>query len=148
MKKLLLLPLFLLGCSNIFSYQDVKVYDLSFVMKDPYTLSKAGEKTTIRYKDVVISVIQLEKDIQSASAYANAIQSRLKDKDITVSHMEEKTNKQSVKFTFFSSNTDEINSYYAIIKQPEKAGYIVACNKKEYDKDNLCDLIIDSLKVN
>ena len=147
MKKLLFLSLFLLCCSNSFSYQDVKTYDLSLTVKDPYTLSKDGDKTTIRHKDIVISVIHLDADLQSSSAYANAIATRLLDKDMKISVIEQKVNKNNIKYTYFTSSDSEIDTAYMVIKQAGEQGYIVACNKKEYDKDNLCQVMIDSVRV-
>lgn len=148
MKKLLFLSLFLLCCSNTFNYKDVNVYNLSFTIKDPYTLSTLSDKTTIRHKDTVISVIKLDKDPQTSSAYANAIATRLVEQDAKLSVIEQKTNKNKVKYTYFTSSDGEIDTMYMVIKQPNEAGYVLACNKKEYDKDNICQIMPDSVKVN
>lgn len=147
MKKLLLTFLFVCGCSNLFIYQDLSVYNLNFTMKDPYTLSKNSEKTTIKHKDIVVTIIELPKDPQSSSVFANAILTRLAEKEVVTSPLEIRTNKNSVKYSYFQSISNEVITQFAIIKEPEKVGYIVACNKKEYDEDNLCSVIIDSLKM-
>lgn len=147
MKKLLFLPLFLLCCSNTFNYQNVNVYNLSFTIKDPYTLSTLSDKTTIKHKDTVVSVIKLDKDPQSANAYVNAVVTRLKDKDINVSVIESKVNKNGIKYVYFTSSDGEVNVQYAFIKKPNEDGYVLTCTKRDLDQDNLCDVVIDSLKI-
>ena len=147
MKKLLFLSLFLLCCSNTFNYKDISVYNLSFAIKDPYTLSSLGDKTTIRHKDTVISVIKLDKDPQTSGAYANAIATRLVEQDAKLSIIEQKINKNKVKYTYFTSSDGEIDTMNMVIKQPNDSGYVLACNKKEFNTDNICEILLDSVKV-